>query len=94
MIRCVTWLLTVCVLLLTTTTAQAAKGNKPKRDPEAVFKKLDKNGDGKLSLEEFLGKKPADKVAKAENRFKAKDTNGDGFLSLDEFKAHAKRKAK
>jgi len=58
--------------------------DKPKADPEAVFKKMDKNSDGKLSKEEFSAKaKDAEKAGKV---FAKKDKNGDGFLSLEEFK--------
>ena len=75
--------------------AGAAEAGKPKRDPAEIFKKLDANGDGKVSLEEFkagpAGKKDP---AKAEEIFKKKDTNGDGFLSLEEFSAHGEKKAK
>src|SRR5438132_1740284 len=67
-----------------------AAGEKPHHDPEAVFKKLDTDGDGFVSLKEFkagpMGQKDP---AKAEEIFKKKDANGDGKLSLDEFKAHA-----
>jgi Ca2+-binding EF-hand superfamily protein len=63
-----------------------AKGGKNKgRDPAATaaeaFKALDKNGDGKLSLEEFT----AGKIAEAEKSFKALDKDSKGFLSQDEF---------
>ena len=68
---------------------------KPKRDPAEVFKKLDTNGDGKVSLEEFkagpAGKKDP---AKAEEIFKKKDKDGDGFLSLEEFSAAGGKKNK
>jgi Ca2+-binding EF-hand superfamily protein len=72
-----------------------AKPDKPKATPEDVFKKLDKDGDGSLSLEEFkaspAGKKDA---AKAEDAFKRKDKNNDQKLSLEEFKARAPKKEK
>ena len=52
-------------------------------DRAAIFKKWDKNGDGKLSFEEYkagLGDKPD-----VEQRFKSFDTNQDGVLSEEEF---------
>ncbi|MEZ6055174.1 MAG: EF-hand domain-containing protein [Planctomycetaceae bacterium] len=58
-------------------------------DPEVVFKKLDKDGDSKLSFEEFKGKREEEKARKA---FDAKDKNKDGSLSLEEFKAMPKKK--
>jgi Ca2+-binding EF-hand superfamily protein len=63
-----------------------------KKTPEARFAKLDKNGDKKLSLEEFLGKRTTDQSAKREKSFKALDKDHDGFLTLDEFKSSAKAK--
>ena len=76
------------------TKPDAAKGDKPKRDPAEMFKKLDTNGDGKISLDEFkagpLGQKDP---AKAEEIFKKKDKDGDGFLSLEEFSAEGGKKA-
>jgi len=75
--------------------APAAADAKPKRDPAEVFKKLDANGDGKVSLEEFkagpAGKKDP---AKAEEIFKKKDKDGDGFLTLEEFSAPGGKKNK
>ena len=54
-------------------------------DPEKAFKKLDTNGDGAISLEEFkagpAGKKDASKI---EALFKKKDKDGDGKLSPEE----------
>ena len=47
------------------------------------FKELDKNGDGKVSLEEM----PEDR----RERFGRMDTNGDGFIDQDEQKAMAER---
>lgn len=59
-------------------------------DMEAMFKKKDANGDGKLSKEEFL--KGSKDAAKSEKQFAAKDKDKDGCLTCDEFKGPAKKK--
>ena len=75
------------------------KGDKAKHSPEALFKRLDSNGDGKISKEEFakfaeVMKEKAKDKGKGKNAngkgaeaiFNRLDSNGDGYLSLDEFK--------
>jgi hypothetical protein len=80
-------------------TAEAAKAKK-KGDPEAMFKKLDADNDGKLTKEEFakigeVGKKPkAAKPKKIDQMFSKLDTNNDGSLSLEEFKKLSEVKGK
>jgi hypothetical protein len=64
---------------------------KPKLTPEERFKKMDANGDGALSLEEFLGKAKPDAKAAKEEEFKKLDKDGNGSLSLEEFVAGATR---
>jgi len=56
---------------------------KQKPDMGAVFKKKDKDGDGFLTKEEFVGK--AKDATKAETAFTKKDKNSDGKVSLEEF---------
>jgi Ca2+-binding EF-hand superfamily protein len=50
-----------------------------------AFLKLNKAGDGKLTLSEFLARKKKGKEA-AEKAFKAADKDSKGYLTLDEFK--------
>ena len=58
-----------------------------------VFANFDADGDGKLTLREFmrafralgLPKRDGSKVAVDEAMFKSFDTNGDGFVTLTEF---------
>jgi SecD/SecF fusion protein len=54
---------------------------------DALFKKLDTNGDEFVDLDEFMAGQTGQKdPAKAREIFKKKDMNGDGKLGLDEFK--------
>src|SRR6185436_18017698 len=57
-------------------TAQEKKG----KTPEEQFAALDKNGDKKLSKEEYVANREGEKKTKAEERFAALDKNKDGSL--------------
>ncbi|MFP9112749.1 hypothetical protein ACLI1A_02335 [Flavobacterium sp. RHBU_3] len=72
-----------CVLTAATGFAQDKTTEKPQRNGEKMFEKLDADGDGKLSKDE---------VAKAErpmlkDKFDEIDTNKDKYLDKDELKA-------
>ena len=71
----------------------AAAGEKPKRDPAETIKKLDKDGDGKVSAEEWKAI-PTAKTdpAKAAESFKKLDKDGDGFVTLEEMAVVGGRK--
>ena len=83
----------VSVLAFGATPAEA-KGKRKQLTPEERFTKMDKNGDGTISLAEFVGKAKGDKLEKREAVFKAKDADNDGALTLDEFKTRIKKAKK
>ena len=68
------------------TESPTAPGKRP--SPELIFKKLDTNGDGFLTLDEFeaspLGKRDA---AKAGEIYQKMDAKSDGKVTIEEFKA-------
>ena len=77
--------------------ADEPKSGKPggAHSPEEIFKHLDTNKDGKISLEEWKASRLAQKdPEKAAENFKHLDTNGDGFISLEEFKNRGSKKPK
>ena len=87
-----------------TTTPESRAGAGKHRDPEAMFKRLDANGDGKVTKEEF-GKlrermqkaggkgEAAGKGQVGDRFFTHLDANNDGVLTLEEFKKMGERRA-
>jgi N-acetylgalactosamine-6-sulfatase len=61
----------------------AAASAKPNLDREGIFKQKDTNGDGKMTLEEYLHRFPDQEEGR--RRFPTFDANQDGFLSEEEF---------
>ena len=63
--------------------------NKPvpkRRSQDQFFKNRDRNGDGVITLEEYIGNPKDRNVPALTKRFKKIDSNGDGKLQLDELK--------
>jgi hypothetical protein len=89
--KLLTWSLALS-MVLGLCAAPAIAAQKQKAAPEELFKRMDKNSDGKLSAEEFKGKREGEKADKAAAAFKKMDKDNDGFLTLDEFKAGASKK--
>lgn len=86
-------LLTMIAVTLGAASAFAAdkpKGDK-KADPEAAFKKLDKDSNGSLTEAEFLGKREGDAAAKGKELFARLDKDKDGKVTLEEFKTRGKK---
>jgi len=63
------------------------EGEVPKQEAQRapLFERSDKNKDGVLSREEYLGNFPGDRRSEGEARFPAFDRDRDGQLSRDEF---------
>ena len=57
-----------------------------RRSPDEFFKNRDRNGDGGITLEEFIGIPKGRNVPALTKRFKQFDSNDDGRLELNELK--------
>jgi hypothetical protein len=92
-------LLVVCCMSVGVLSAQDKvkkrdAARQPRKTPEQVFSKLDKNGDGQLDPDEFRRTaKKAATAAEVEKLFAQADKDGDGKVSLEELTA-AKRPRK
>ena len=60
------------------------------RSQEQFLKNRDRNGDGNVTLEEYIGNPKGRNVPALTKRFKKIDSNGDGKLLLDELKKQSK----
>jgi hypothetical protein len=69
--------------LLVTFQAHAEAQDKGAAALREIFKQVDSNGDGRISLDEYR----AAALKKADAQFKAMDSNGDGMVSPQEFAA-------
>jgi Ca2+-binding EF-hand superfamily protein len=97
--KSITSILSILALAATLNAAEgdakkpAAEGDKKaKASPEEMFKRIDKDGNGSISKEEYMagpGKKDA---AKGAERFGKLDKNTDGSLSKEEFTVAPKKK--
>lgn len=87
-------MLTALALCAGTTWVAAEDKREPANDSriEAAFKKLDVNGDGKLTLVEYKAEKVGEEATKAEAEFKAMDKDVNGSLTLEEYKAGQPKK--
>ena len=68
------------------TTTPATK----RRSQDQFFKNRDRNGDGAITLEEYIGNPKGRNVPALTKRFKKLDSNGDGKLQLDELRKQAR----
>lgn len=60
------------------------------RTPEKFFKARDRNDDGVVTLEEFIGNPKGRNVPALTKRFSKIDSNGDGKLQVEELRAQSK----
>jgi arylsulfatase A-like enzyme len=58
------------------------------RSPEKFFQARDRNSDGEITLEEFIGNPNGRNVAALTKRFQQFDANSDGLLGFDELKSN------
>ena len=58
------------------------------RSPEKFFQARDRNSDGEITLDEFIGKPDGRNVSALTKRFQQFDANGDGLLVVGELKSN------
>ena len=58
------------------------------RSPEKFFQARDRNSNGEITLEEFIGNPDGRNVAALTKRFQQFDADGDGALVIDELKSN------
>lgn len=75
------WALSAAITAIVGASSANVPGQDSAPDTGALFQKLDKNSDGKLSGDEI----PAEQVRYFERLVRRGDKNGDGMLSQDEF---------
>jgi Ca2+-binding EF-hand superfamily protein len=82
----------VAGLLMTTLASVKTYAQQPQQhDREEFFKKIDTDGDGKLSKTEVdTAAKDNKRLSKLSENFAAIDTNKDSFIDKDELKAYRK----
>jgi arylsulfatase A-like enzyme len=73
-------------------THQKTKPSHP--TPDEFLRRRDKNKDGSITLEEFIGDPKNRDVPALERQFSRRDRNGDGNLTLDELKNTKRKKEK
>lgn len=86
--RIITTIAALAISAMSIQAADAAKGEKKKGDPEAMWKKV--AGDKESVTKEEFTANAKDKT-KAEAMFDKKDANKDGKLTKEEFMAHGKK---
>lgn len=75
------WAFSAAITATLGASTASVSGQESAPDTGALFQKLDKNGDGKLSADEI----PADQVRYFERLVRRGDKNADGVLTRDEF---------
>jgi Ca2+-binding EF-hand superfamily protein len=56
-----------------------------------AFRREDLDGDGRISVDEFLTGIPSELIERYRKRFTQMDANGDGYLTLDEVDGYYRR---
>lgn len=67
---------------------EGRRGGPPPLPAEGVISRLDRDGDGKVTFEEFAAQERMEKLEEEVQRklFERLDKNGDGFLTVEEFR--------
>ena len=64
------------------------KLSRRRKGRQKIFQARDRNSDGEITLEEFIGNPDGRNVAALTKRFQQFDADGDGALVIDELKSN------